>query len=89
MKSEEEAMQILEAYDLTGSLRSAASLEGTRDMSDALKGRNSDLVLDRGFAASGDDEPVTLRKLRKRVSVTLLSGVLTPTVHCVPTAAVV
>jgi hypothetical protein len=39
-------MQILEAYDLTGSLRSAASLEGTRDMSDALKGRNSDLVLD-------------------------------------------
>jgi len=28
MKSQEEAMHILEAYDLTGSLRSAASLAG-------------------------------------------------------------
>jgi hypothetical protein len=59
-------MQILEAYDLTGSLRSAASLEGTRDMSDALKVRTPILCSTRGFAASGDDEPVTLRKLRKK-----------------------
>jgi hypothetical protein len=83
-------MQILEAYDLTGSLRTAASLEGTRDMSDALKGQNSDLVLDPRIRGERRRRASDSKEAQEEECPShSLSGVLTPTVHCVPTAAVV